>query len=247
MHSQDLYYDYLFIKTTLDAGGYFDKCILVFGYYTPFSDVSLSSKVRQYMIGDIYYPIYGDSRNWAEPPIVDKWKRYNNITEDIKRCCENIAIQYLIEHGTYRSEFRKQKGLFDLGGRLWDELSDKERLEYAEKRTASHNKQYSHTSSYTENIQVFRNMMNLLCEHSIRPIVVIAPFACEYLAFTHDEMRNSVKSMLDVVAEGITSDIDFIDFNDENLFGAKDFMDTDHLNNEGMHKFSRYLVELFGR
>lgn len=245
MHSQDIYYDFLCARRVLEAAGKgrFSRCFIVMGYYIAYQDLSRSKVSRETMIADVYYPIFGDAHHWETPVHRDLWTGFGDIPEPIKIFCEQAAVQKLLEYGTYYSEIRPRGTLFDLKGRSWAEVPEHERLTMGRIRTADHNKIFQHKESFTENKQILQGFVRFLYDHDVQPIVVITPFSPEYNRYVLPEMKAGVLELLDSVPQ----DVHYVDFNQAlDLFAPEDYMDTDHLSEQGAEKVSNILVEMFG-
>ena len=244
MHSQDLYYDFLCARRVLDTAekNSFDRCFIIFGYYITFQDLSLSTYARQYLIPQIYYPIFQDAHHWEIPPVYDPWEDAEGLPDTIKQHCGQAAVQKILEQGTYYSQLRPRKSYFDLQGKQWGDLSIEQRRRCAEIRTSDHNKIFRHKASFEENRQILKEYVHLLHLNNVLPVVVIPPFTPEYNQYTLPEMKEAVVEMLDAVPE----DVHYVDFNQGGIFDPSDFMDTDHLSAKGAEKVSSILVEMFG-
>lgn len=245
MHSQDIYYDFQCAKYVLNAAerGRFARCFIVMGYYIAYQDLSRSKISRETMIANIYYPLFQDAHNWETPAHRDLWAGVGDIPDPIKTACEQAAMRKLLGYGSYYSEIRPRGTLFDLKGRTWAQVSTSERLAMGKARTADHNKIFQHKESFEENRQILKDFARFLYAHEVQPIVVITPFSDEYNRFILSEMKVGVLELLDAVPE----DVHYVDFNQAmELFTPSDFMDTDHLSEQGAEKVSGILVEMFG-
>lgn len=246
MHSQDIYYDFQCAKRALDTAekGRFARCFIVMGYYIAYQDLSRSKVSRETMISNIYYPIFRNSHNWENPSHRDLWDGLGEIPEPIQKHCEQIAIQKLLEYGSYYSEIRPRGTLFDLKGRTWEQVSKQERMAMGQARAADHNRIFQHKESFEENKGILQEFIRYLYAREVQPIVVITPFSEEYNCFILPEMKAGVLELLDAAQE----DIHYVDFNQAlELFEPADFMDTDHLSLKGAEKVSNILVEMFGK
>lgn len=243
MHSQDIYYDYLCAKNIIaNSRHQITKCFIVLGYYIAYQDLSRSNIMREKMITKIYYPIFHDAHNWGQPYSIDRWKEIGNYTEQVKEICENMATIALYD-SAYFSDVRKRSTLFDFKKRSWEELDEEERCIFGKERAEMHNKVMKHNESLCENTQIMRKYIEYLYNENIRPIVVVTPFTKEYNNFVNPEMKNSLLNMLNELPQ----EIDFVDFNESDLFDKTDFMDTDHLNEKGAKKVSEILINMFGK
>ena len=245
MYSQDIYYDFQCARRVLHSvpRGRFTRCFMIMGYYIAYQDLSRSKVSRETMITNIYYPIFGDAHNWGSPVRRDLWTGIGDIPGPLKALCEQAASRKLLEYRTYYSELRPRGTLFDLKGRSWAQVPQTERMAMGQIRAADHNKLFQHKESLEENKQILREYVGFLIERDILPVVVITPFSPEYNRFVRPEMKSGVLELLDSVPQ----DVHYVDFNQAlEIFEAEDFMDTDHLSEQGAKKVSHILVELFG-
>ncbi len=245
MHSQDIYYDFQCAKSVLEAtSGYtFTRCMIVMGYYIAFQDLSLSKVSRETMISRVYYPIFHDAHNWSDPTAAGLWAGMGSIQEPVKEFCEQTASALVMELGSYYNRIRPRGSYFDLKGRKWAEVSVQEREAMGQYRASEHNNVLKHTASLAENKEILKEFVRLLYLNGIQPIVAITPFTQEYNRYVRQDLRDGVLELLDSVPE----DVHFVDFNQApDLFDAADFMDTDHLSQQGAKKVSGILAEMFG-
>lgn len=245
MHSQDIYYDFQCARRVLNTApkGQFTRCFIIMGYYIAYQDLSRSKVSRETMITNIYYPIFRDGHNWKTPSQRSLWDGIGDIPDTIMALCEQAAAQKLLEYGTYYSEIRLRGTLFDLKGRTWAQVSESERLAMGRMRTADHNKIFQHKESFEENKQILGEFVRFLYDCDVQPIVVITPFSPEYNRFVLPQMKDGVLELLD----SVPLDVHYVDFNQAlDLFAPADFMDTDHLSENGAEKVSSILVEMFG-
>lgn len=245
MHSQDIYYDFQCARRVLNTApkGQFTRCFIIMGYYIAYQDLSRSKVSRETMIANVYYPIFRDGHNWKSPSQRDLWDGIGDLPDTIMALCEQAAAQKLLEYGTYYSEIRPRGTLFDLKGRTWAQVPERERLAMGRIRTADHNKIFQHKESFEENKQILGEFVRFLYDCDVQPIVVITPFSPEYNRFVLPQMKDGVLELLD----SVPLDVHYVDFNQAlDLFAPADFMDTDHLSENGAEKVSSILVEMFG-
>ena len=245
MHSQDIYYDFQCARRVLNTApkGQFTRCFIIMGYYIAYQDLSRSKVSRETMIANVYYPIFRDGHNWKSPSQRSLWDGIGDLPDTIMALCEQAAAPKLLEYGTYYSEIRPRGTLFDLKGRTWAQVPERERLAMGRIRTADHNKIFQHKESFEENKQILGEFVRFLYDCDVQPIVVITPFSPEYNRFVLPQMKDGVLELLD----SVPLDVHYVDFNQAlDLFAPADFMDTDHLSENGAEKVSSILVEMFG-
>ena len=248
MSSQDLYYDFRCAYDVISSvtPGTYKKCFIVKGYYAGFHDISSSVNERERIISSVYHPIFKDAHNWETPMEENLWKEIirGELTEEAKTLVENIAVTKMNEMGTYYSAHRARGGtVFDLQGRQWDELSSEERMYLGEVRASAHNKLSKYTDTLEENKEIFKDYVHFLHLNEVMPVFVIAPFTKEYNTYLVSEFKESVMELLGYAS----GEIHYVDFNQESCFEDVDFVDTDHLSEQGAQKMSLMLTNVFGR
>lgn len=244
--SQDLYYDFLCTQKALSdrPKDRFSRCFIVDGYYVACHDLSLGKQERERAISNIYYPIFRDGHNWYEVRSNDLWSGFGHISDEEKLRCEQLAIEKISKQGTYFSTLKQRGGtVFDLNGRNWWDVPAEERRSLGKIRAESHNRLFQHNNTIEENKKILKEYVHFLYLNGVTPIFLIAPFTTEYTQFISQEMKESVSELIAAVPK----DIKFVDFNQVSCFDPTDFVDTDHLSQKGAEKFSRMLVEFFGR
>lgn len=245
LHSQDIYYDYLCVKSVLENLSEtcsYKTCILVMGYYIAFQDLSLSKYSRSALIARTYYPIFKDAHNWETPDYYDHWQFCSeNLSDEEKKAYEREAIRASQSLPFYSSETVKRRTIFDFAGKEWAELSKEEKDEFGKRRGEMHNYLEEHTRSFEENKILLNNVVSLLNEKSIRMIVVVTPFTPEYRKYVSPTMKSSFFHLMN---DAHVPEV--IDFNDDRYvtkYCNEDFLDTDHLNENGAEKFSKALLK----
>ena len=243
MHSQDIYYDFRCAKEVVEGKAKFQRCFILFGYYIAYQDLSLSRGMRDYMVSPVYYPIFGDAHHWEKPEAQDRWKDFEGISAETRRRCEAWSEKIVYEENTYYSRFRRRKPFFDFGGRSWWELTEEEQENYGAQRAEGHNSVLKYEESFYENQQILKDYVRFLYLNDVKPIVVIPPFSSVYNRHVDERLREAVTELVQSPEETLG----FVDFNKESIFDNRDFIDMDHLNENGAKKMSRLLAEKFGK
>lgn len=243
MHSQDIYYDFKCAKEVVRGKARFKRCFILFGYYIAYQDLSLSKGMRDYMVSPVYYPIFGDAHHWDKPEAQDRWKDFEGISAGVRKRCEGWSEQITYEEPTYYSRFRRRKPFFDFSGRAWWELTEEERENYGAQRGEGHNSVLKFEQSFYENCQILKNYIHFLYLNDVEPVVVIPPFSAAYNRHIDGRLKEAVIELLQSPEEKLC----FVDFNEETMFDDYDFIDMDHLNQDGAKKMSRLLTGRFGK
>lgn len=244
--SQDLYYDFLCAKNVMinRTAGRFSKCFIIDGYYAACHDLSSGKQERELMIPNVYYPIFADGHHWDEAYQNELWSGLGSLTDDIKRSCEQLAVEKVLRQGTYFSEKKLRGGtVFNLNGRNWWDVPPDERSYLGKIRADCHNKLFQHKESIAENKIILKEYVHFLQTNGVTPIFVVAPFTHEYSQYILREMKESIHELISGVAEEIL----YMDFNQLSCFEPNDFVDTDHLSQRGAEKFSKLLTEMYGK
>jgi len=242
MHSQDIFYDFQCAKEVIKEKGRFSRCIIVFGYYIAFQDLSLSKVTRPLRIATTYYPIFHNAHNWDEPTELDLWERFSGVSDKEKMLAEFIALRKTAERNSYWSDSVVRWPLYDFGGRAWNDLSDDEKEAFGKHRGEEHNRTSTHEASLIENKEILKDYIHFLNMNETKPIIIIPPFTEYYNRYVNQRSKEGVQELIGSVSEKF----EFIDFNDYSYFDDSDFVDTDHLNIKGAEKLSRMLVDMYG-
>lgn len=243
--SQDIYYDFLHIKKACQEGRRPIKtCMINIGYYMLFQDLSLS-KHMNYLVRKVYEPLFHDihfmKSGETYSPLRETLESGKGIfsAELIGMLCQEWSRHAVMEQGSYYGELVNRRGnnTLALEGVEWERLSESEKDAYAKKRASDHNRLYSHKESRIENGRLIEEVATYLYERNIRTIFVIFPFTKWYNRYINPEYRKDIYQMLD----GLKLPVEFFDMNELECFDDGDFLDTDHLNEEGAKKASRLL------
>ena len=100
------------------------------------------------------------------------------------------------------------------------------------------NKNYPHTAA--ENKQILRNYFELCKRYSVTPIVVIFPVTKMWQEFFSKQKLDEVYSLLSELHKQYN--FHFLNgLQYEGLIESQDFSDSEHLNDLGAKKFSKYI------
>ena len=256
VESQDLFYDFLCIKEVIEKAPLetFSRCIMICGYYVPYQDLSLNTRIAAPMVNYVYYPIFNNPHHfaatrtdfWDVPGVIKTWESFSgreeNVPDPVRELVDKKMIKAYAEKGTYFGIMNRvipaqQKG------RLWGQLHHEEKTLFGLELANKINDHLKYEQSLIENKKIFQDIIDLLYAKSITPIFVTPPFAKDFNVYIAKELKDSVGVLLDSVSQPVH----YIDFNDSDLFSDMDFMDTNHLAPSGAEKFSASLADLFGK
>ncbi|AQR96990.1 hypothetical protein [Clostridium saccharoperbutylacetonicum] len=215
--SQDLYYDFNFVKWAIENNNLnnLQEVIIGLSYYSFQYDMSLSA-----MKGNVslYYRNLGLKHN------------LNNIEDIIEGLDETLKIGDNIFN--FKSSYVIWKGvsqrsiLNEETGRIQAEVDCR--------------KNYPETVK--ENIQIFKNYLELLIEKNVKPIVVVYPVSKYYSMYFSSIMKAEFKSIINQMKK--IYEFEYIDYFNNDIFSDENFRDVSHLNIDGGKKFTEILNNL---
>lgn len=246
MHSQDLYYDFKCAKEVLDVNETaFSKCFIAMGYYTASQDLSKGVRAGNAIIEKVYYPLFGDVRNCIEFNKYDPRDGFE-LSDGFAERVELGAMERLTREGNYFNFYKKHvpfqpRALRGYSYCEWNLHTDEEKEIIGRARAEEHERFIKYTDTFNENKEIFKDYIHYLALKNIQPIVVVMPFVKQYLK----EIKPIQKEMFLELLNAPQEDIHYIDFNDADCFDDNDFMDADHVNENGARKVSTILMDMF--
>ncbi len=246
--SQDLYFDWLHIQKALqESCGKIRQCIINIGYYMLYQDLSKSTTMG-HLMRRVYYPLFRDIHHYDGDC---RYDMFENIEYDknlygkdmLEMLCHEWARGFFLEEPSYYGSLktRTQNNILGLQHVIWDELSMSEKKEIALKRTGDHNRLKKHSESRQENGLLVREIAEYLNTYGIKPIFVIFPYTQLYNRYIDAEYKEDIFKLLDSLPVPV---VEYLDMNEyQDMFDDTDFLDTDHLNNQGARKATALLNE----
>ncbi len=238
MHSQDIFYDTHHLVDILknDTEHVVKTVVFALGYYSFHYDLSRTMFKERCL--DIYYPLFGTTHN------------YYATDEQKEGAVSRLSDETFVDE--YHSFFLQDRAYFNdrikrdananivvaSGG--WSKITQDEREKFAKNRALLQNKHIQHKATLEENIGLFYKLCQILSHSGVRIYVMIMPFSREYIRHINPEYKKIVYEILNA----LPFEVNFIDFNDEQIVDIEDFLDQDHLTTDGSKKFSRILNEV---
>lgn len=243
--SQDLYFDFEHIKKAVEEGKQrIETCIINFGYYALYWDLSFS-KNESRKIKKTQYPIFGKAHHLQ---ITEELDMMQEVVYDrkmfagdwVREFVSEWAIGFFMEESAYygRLKTREDDALFGLGKRPWNTLPEDTKNAIANQVANDHNhfKVYEHTKKENENL--IREIAEYLIQHQITPVFLILPFTTYYNDYIDTQYKEDIVSLL----EELPYQVEFLDMNDYlDMFDDSDFLDSEHLNLQGALKATELL------
>lgn len=217
--SQDLFYDYKIVEHILYnyKNNIIKYVIIGLSYYSFQYDLSLSG--MKYKIS-LYYDVLKESHN------------YNYLNSDYKKQYEaNKALAEMLIDKNKKINYKW------ISAKL-SNLSLNDRIKAGESQAKIDcNKNYPGTVK--ENIKIFRNYLEFLRKHNIKPIVVVFPASKYYTNCFSKRIESEFHSIITNFRNEY--DFQYLDYFRTNEVTDEDFMDVSHLNKIGAEKFTNIL------
>lgn len=234
--SQDLYYDNKLLAEILNTNNKYEYCIIGISYYSFDYDLSLS-KSQSALIREVYYPLIKDPHNYEMPMNYSLPQGIESIDQQVpapdffahRKLLEPFLSKYNIKLSPEPQE------------KLWNSPVEDIPLEWlAIKRVHSHSN-LDYPGTVEENVIIFREMLHLLKQNNISPIVVVFPTHREYSSIFNKDKINQFQEIISQVRSEY--EFQLLDFFFSDLFCDEDFADADHLNKDGARKMTKYLEQ----
>lgn len=246
MHSQDLYYDFKCAREILDKNSApFKRCFIVMGYYVAGQDLSKGVRAGNAIIEKVYYPLFRDVRNCLEFNKYDPRDGFE-LKEGYAEKIENMVLERMHREKNYFNFYKKRVPY--LPHRLkgfryceWNLHTEEEKEILGSARADEHHRFINYKETFHENKEIFSDYVHYLTINDIEPIVVVMPFVKQYTRL----LKNEQKEMFFELLNSAKEDVQLVDFNDATCFEDCDFMDTDHVNENGARKVSMILMNMF--
>lgn len=147
--SQDIWFDYQHVKKALmEAKQKIQYCIICFGYYMLYQDLSQSTLLN-FLLPKVYAPLFGTDNmhhmevKTPEDPLVQmEYDRESFPDKVILPICEHWAREVLCEQASYYGDlvYREEHRTPGLKKPGWTGRSEVEKHQIASERAADHNK-----------------------------------------------------------------------------------------------------------
>ena len=246
--SQDIYYSCALLKRVLNNQDEkkIKRIIMGMGGYSLYHDLSMTKSFDENnRIFDIYYPILCDMHNMQELTYNQTQKRFGIVDKIIRFAITKLYFRCNIE--TYfdknkQSRTGKARVTWEDKNKMWENLSEKERVAAAKKRVLQHEKMLKYEYTKEENIQTMKTIYNQCKDRNIKLYTFLAPMSEEYMNNMSEDYKNKiieVKNVLNSFSDG------FIDYTIKGNIDLEidDFVDADHLSDKGAEKFTKQIVK----
>lgn len=232
--SQDYYYSFKLIERALARLSSLKHIIIGTGYVSSYMDLSAVKNPNELdRIVRVYGRYLGDIHN-MDPGLYQSLRE--KAVSDIHREEELRSFYETIEDD-YFCPGRTRQSLSDV---VWcDPIPEQRRFELAKDRTDYHNRLLSHKKTYEENTTIMQKIEELCHSAGVSLTVVVFPSNRYY--------RNSLSPELKADFERQTGRIRLWDlFSSDEFDSITDFVDTDHLNENGAKRMTAMLRDYLG-
>lgn len=161
----------------------------------------------------------------------------NNPIFDVDTIADMYGY-YEYEKGYYNSENRKRK-MVATDWVDWGEISDEQKRQIGYKRAALHNKGLSRKMTYEENLIYLNELVKFCNRKCIKLLFVVTPTTKYYRDYLDKEYKNKFYETLN----NIETTIHLLDLFDSDMFNTEDFIDADHLSDQGADKLTVIINE----
>lgn len=216
--SQDLYYDYNLVKFLFEQRSLkrLKEVIIGLSYYSFQYDMSLSSMNNKVIL---YYKNIYLSHN------------VENIETLVDGLDETIEIAKLIFNS---NEYKYP---------IFNWMNDDNKIDNnAGKLQANIDCKKDYPRTVEENIEIFKNYLELLRDNNIKPVVVIFPTSKYYMNNFSKRIEDEFNNIINEISKKYK--FQYIDYFKSDLFTDSDFDDVSHLNKKGAEKFTEILNEI---
>lgn len=244
--SQDFYYAIRLVNKAINENLNVRKVYLCFGFYSAYCNLSKSKE--QSRIDDVYYPLLHDEHD-RKKSVTD----YNVNEKKLKLWLKKIItiiINFSLSaffkwNNVYfdrriHTRERRKLAMWKDESKTWGQLSENVRKSAAIRRASAHEKQLKYVESLKENLMCLRKLYQTCQGKKIELYFLNFPFSREYL----EGMNSSYKEATEKVAKQIRLYCDkYIDINTIYTFETLDFVDCDHLSDDGAQKITQIFEE----
>lgn len=211
---------------------------------------SKQTKVKTVILFIGYYALYMELEKQTDPAndaIREKILK-PIVCKDIDCLCADNNLDDKQEIFEIASEMQKNRGgvfsdLYCRKSRLglakpWCDYSVDEREKMGMERAKCHNRFQKYQESFAANCKIIKQIKNDCAINKSNLLFIIPPFSKEYNKGISVSMKKELLAFLKEI------DVNYIDFNEMNIWLDADFVDADHVSGCGAVKFSMCLNDM---
>lgn len=188
----------------------------------------------------MYDPIFNDEHNAVLLPPKPSAILQSHIF-DIQKCVDasirTESMKPYFCHENPRSRFALR--LWKDPSKDWVQLSEEEKEDAGKNRSVQHNGVLKHINSLRENTLLFREFISFCMQKQIQVLMVVTPASKYYCKYLDPAFKETYYDILN----GTEGTIHLLDLFTDESFCNEDFLDTDHLNDQGAKKMTYKVLE----
>lgn len=247
LSGQDLYYSCKLAENTIKNNTNIKNCIIGAGYFLFNHDLSRSKNEDEInKIRNVYYPILNDKHNLEDIECVERLELNKVVDNNLIRYLFNLefldkyfkSLVYIENNSYYNKRFSREITSILHRVKL-SCISSDEKYEIGKNRAEQHNKLLKYNETYKEYRDIFYKFIEFLKSKNIKIIIIVFPTTKYYSEFLDEGYKKEFYNVINNIKD--KSDIELIDFSEENIFNEEDFSDVDHLNEKGAVKVTNEL------
>jgi len=220
--SQSLYYDYQILNKYADSLENLKVVIIPVSYFS------------------LKYNFSSSVESWRE----NFYKKVWGLDSENKSSINVRNFSYMALYGQIRSLFYALK-FFDvnLASNIsktgWYRLDGKETAPDSGKERVKYHESIMEESSFTENINYLKKMIELAKSKGVTVVLITTPVAPDYFDNVNSKEYNLMQNTIKKITEEYN--VKYFNYFLDKNFTPDDFFNSDHLNVEGAEKFSKIL------
>lgn len=247
LSSQDLYYSYKLAQLVIKNNKSIKRCIIGAGYYLVNHDLSLSeSQDALTRVKNVYYPILNDKHNSEKVDCVNKIHIKTLLNDKVIDFVFNLDfldshfkdLVYRRDNSYFNSNWTREMNSMLRGKKLSD-INEDDKWKLGECRANQHNKLSKYTKTTKEYNNIFNEFIDFLIDSNVEPIIVVFPNTKYYSYFLNKKYEEEFYRIINGIKE--RAKIKIVDFSKESIFEEEDFIDLDHMSEDGAHKITSEL------
>lgn len=242
LFSQDLEHSFALAKKAIELNPQINKCIIGVGYYSMYYNLKkLEKKDKDVnLIEDLYnpllYPEMFEAKNkmsledYMTNPITLELFNMDELTEYTNFINQKTNPQYFNKNWTRENNSVLKKDKFDF-------MHSDDKLSLGIWRASQHNKFIGGVSRNQKALLV--DFLDYLESKGVAAILTVLPTTEYYNRFLDERYEKTFEKTISELEDKCK--FKFIDFNKGYKFDDSDFIDVDHLNEDGCLKVTSYL------
>ncbi len=248
-NGQDMYSAYHILNYFLEHSTQslnIKRCILPVGHWIFFRDISKGTNPNATITLTTFMDeLFGAIHHFKEefvPDFYDSLSTESGFDVHLTHYFDMEKLQTQVFQHCFE---RKEEILLPLHYRNYKSMNFYDKINASKATTSRFANMLKYQKTYTENMEIFSNLIDLLAEHQIELTILLAPFTRTY----HQVLDPDLKKSYEQSIFNTCSRFRYFDMNilPEVSFLDEDFLDEQHLNEKGALKFTQYLNQMIAQ